>query len=245
MKYFSIQHSWNPEILGSFPQSDKAVMKGHVDDEDFIGNWIQKKVPFDNPNIPDIVLKRKAKLTDLLHAPYDMGYVGCLIISEDFRKVLETFSINLEDFQFFKIKVKYKILKNINYYYLHPAKVNYDAVDYPKSEIFITSPLNEYKDLVSIESAEHYIRYQEELRKFGWRGTTLVNLRIENLVVNPNLKEHIFCNPFPQSGMYFVSDNLRSAMEESKLTGIEFFPSELKLKDYQGENGYRKKMYNY
>ena len=214
MKYYRIRHSLK-DTGRKFPQVEAGVGDFNVTDSNYIGNVSHylKKIN-GNVILPELVLYKSAKLTDLISSGF-MGTGDGLILSNKLYTIISSYSG--ENQQFFKIKLHHKNLENDSYWYLHPSSVNNDLIDFSKSEVWELNSFIKDKERVFINSEEFY----EESNKTKYPKM----LAIDKYVLKDNCPDFFILN-FIEGGIgFFVSEKLKNEIEDSGCTGIVFTES--------------------
>ncbi|MCX6207658.1 MAG: hypothetical protein NTZ19_15555 [Bacteroidetes bacterium] len=211
MEYFKIEHSTNKSIIGStYPQCQHAVHKVSIDDESHI--WYQKLGYLDeHVLIPDIILSRLAKKTDLIS---DVTLGRFLILSDKLKSIIEKYANNSE-LQLVEIKliVKKEIL---NYWILNPIIFRNDFIDFEKSENWI-----EGSGFIKIReiSISNYVEFKQLQESLIYPE----RVKIHNFKLHSNTNQHFFqLSNLKNANSYFVSEELKNAIEKENCTGIEF-----------------------
>jgi hypothetical protein len=173
------------------------------------------------PDLSGIKLVRGAKLTDFLSG----GFSNSMILSPRAKTVFEQF--NLCPHRFYPMTI-HKNKQPNNYFMLHYLSNFSDFVDYEKS----TFVEEFYKidgtkgNFVEVNSKEElFIKRKEVQEKFGQSFYSVVG---KKLVMNEAFckKRLDFFQILVVTSGTYVSEQLKNAIEENGLTGLDFFPAE-------------------
>ena len=163
-------------------------------------------------------MHKRAKLTDVLSC-FKLGIDNNFIISKQIRAILEDFKI--QPHLFIDCNVEKTNGEIIKYNILHLEGSPFpDIVDFKKS-IFrmaytISFPLKGDEPILEINDYSEFIQKEEELKN------KLALTRLDKYVVNEDYNNKLdmyTLSPF-HSGI-FISKELRDAILDNKLTGIE------------------------
>ncbi|MFY7898917.1 MAG: imm11 family protein [Chitinophagaceae bacterium] len=216
---YKIRNSLNHKEIGVYPQIETGNYPIMYENSNFIGNIHLKKIT-SHPDLTIPILRKKAKLTDLISAGI-MGFSFKLLISTKLKLLLEKYQN--DNLQFFKTSLIYKDDENNDYWVVHPYRADYDFVDYAKSVISKENILGtDPKEYVTINSTESFIQQRTEHRTDGkiW-GFTIEKIAFKNGLTD------LFVLDGVSGGIgYYVSEKLKNEIEEAGCTGIEFEPVE-------------------
>lgn len=237
MNYYSIKHSLNKKILGHYPQVKKIIHHCDIWETPlFIDKFSFEKINT-NPIISNPVLYSTSNLTDLIDVRGDIGFVSKILISGKLKSVLE--KNKPSGLQFFKCFLFKDEIKYDDYWILNYYDIQYQFLDFEKSEIFITKNIfnKEYK--LEVKNADEFAKKKKEINLLGYPNGIL----IEKIVVNKNNIEDFFILQDVEDGTkYIVSEKLKEEIENAGCTGIEFQPVELSTVQWL-HGGEREKIY--
>jgi hypothetical protein len=218
MKYYWLTYSQNIQEIGKYEQSEITKVKGNINKLGQIG-----KIDDSQIILPEPIVDPKAKLTTYLSS-IPINPLRFLILKNCFIDFLKDF--NIEEFQTWNIKVHYKnsILKFYSLFYLtYPSQAKY--VDYKNSE-FLIGRLGDWNNNssrvpISVDNYNEYNNLIESLRARDDKS----DIRCHKLVLNlTKVKVDMFRltnMPYFGSG-YYVSERLKTAIEEQRFTGMAF-----------------------
>ena len=213
--YYYLEPACNtPETGSEFPQVQKMA-PGY----DYKGPKsvyaLTKAVEVFPDFIPDLdyfVVHGKAKLTDLLSvSTVDGGF----LISPRFKILLEKF--NVVNHRFYSGRLLYK-KEFHNFYWLHIISNFTSFVDYPKSTFFVYQNYTHNLGYVPIESEDDFKIKKAKLKKDNPDKT--ITIWAEKIRLNNNFNKSIdlfTIGTFDRH--YYVSDRLKKAIENEKITG--------------------------
>lgn len=215
MKYYRLYHTNNEKIVGKYEQVMEGIYNFNVKDEYFIGNikWHLKKIEF-IPLVPDLILWKKAKITDMISVSI-MGTHGGLVISDKLKNILQ--KNNYKDVQFFPIGI-YKNDSNIgNYWFMRFYKVSLENINFNNSEVW------EYEHTFH-KIAEHKVSSKEEFLSLSNSLVYPRTIHILTVALQSNISDDSFALNFIMRGGigYFVSEKLKKEIEKANCTGIIF-----------------------
>ena len=212
MKYYKLTPiGANREEIGVSPQSTECYF-GDVQKE-FIP--FEGKINFDF-ELPIPKLRTKAKISTMLSVAAIPAKF--LVIKNYFINFLKDFDIGHYQKWDIEVKHKNKIIKDYALFFTNETKQS-QYIDFKSSEFFIGS-LNDYTfvgENINITDYENYLSTREILRDDGlW-------LKHKKVVFNlSNTKEDMFRIVNVPNGGYFVSERLKSVIQENKYTGMAF-----------------------
>ena len=210
--YYYLKWTSDRDIVGEYPQ-----MLAYTDDNiyDKLQNELRnfkkysyQKMDIDRINIP-ILIGEDSFLTDLLSS----GFIPneSAILTKKTMGLINQF--NTLDTQSINVKILHRNEIYDNYKILHFTESLLPKINYDKSEFYNSIQ----KEPIIIKDYEDFIAIRNELIK-NYEQPFSKNLFIE--------KKHVesldyFTLGFP-SGEIIVSERLKEALEEAKITGIRF-----------------------
>lgn len=235
MKYFSIQGSLNNKILGQYPQVENVIYNCNVwDDPLFIDRFYFEKINI-QPIVANPVLFSKSKLTDLIDI-WDMGFSFTILISGKLKSILENYINEVQFYQcsIFKDKIEYS-----DYWLLNIYKFSDEFVDFKKSKVSIRIRRKEGgTDVVfpEVNSFEHFLSLDKSHKE------KMEIVSIDKTYFKDYLSEDFFALKYVFGSIYYVSEKLRTEIEDAGCTGIEFQPAEFSTTEWL-QGGEREKIY--
>jgi hypothetical protein len=211
MKYYRIEESTDLKIIGAYPQAQKANHLVPVDNP--LHLWKARKIgmKWDNSiSIPEPILTKKAKLTDLISS---VATGGNLIISNKLKEILEKVDNNC--IQFMRVNVIYNENKT-PYWLVNPFCFGFENVDFTNSEIWLETHGNTKISKVFINSIDEFEQVKTK-HKLPER------ISIEKIELKKEIKNNFFILRHIATGSgYFISEKLKNEIEQAGCTGIRF-----------------------
>lgn len=208
---YRIHYSTDKAEVGStFPQSQASENVISVDDPRHL--WKQRIGKFrDDVVIPQPVLHRSAKLTDLISSA---AISLRLLVSDKLKRILES-NATAGDCEFSPVKLIDK-KKELEYWVINPIVFRMQLVDYPKSEPWVTSSIGSKIREINIEDYSVYQKLSQEF--IAPERITLYNVSFVNQV-----EENLVILRYVDGGIgYYVSEKLKNEIESVGCTGILF-----------------------
>lgn len=213
--YFKISPSPNVEEAGCFPQSE-TMSKEYYHNGPFIWEADFTKelsANFLKP-IDSIVLKSSAKITDIISAA-PINSLSFLVISNRFLDLLYRFDLPTE-LQALDTFVQHKKAK-YNYKLLYIHDLGWPIINFERTEFWVTSIGGIKKQKIEINSLEAFFKEKEKLGHSAF-------IKAEKLALSySHIKTDIFRLHLIGGG-YYVSQKVKTAIEEAGLTGFRFEP---------------------
>lgn len=237
MKYFSINNSLNPKVLGHYPQVKDIKQNCHVWDEPrFIEHTHFTKIDFE-PITANAVLHPKSKLTDLISAT-GMGFTRKLLMSETLKTILE--ANRKTGLQFFKSSVIYNGFVIEDYWILNVYEIDMNFVDVEKSNFVWRKRKEEGGTYLSDVKFNTLDEFAKKISEENLEGKLYLN----RITIKEGIKEDFFTLLDVEGGAkYIVSEKLKKEIEDANCTGIEFQPTELTAFEWTVPGGAREKIY--
>ena len=227
MKYFAIEDSMNPKIVGKIPQTKNIIYNCHVWDEPrFIDRMIYQEIE-GTPILANAVLFPKAKITDFINTYNVIGFSISMLISDKFKKVFEKF--NLFGLQFFPTFIIQNDIKIEGYWQTHISEQGFKLLDFEKNKFVYKKRVDEkviYEEINNINSLEDFLKCKEE-------KILPTELYFLNLILKEDEFDFFFIPHYINGNGYgIVSENLKNELENQGITGIEFRPIEVPFQDW-------------
>lgn len=211
MNYYRIEESTDLKIIGTYPQAQKANHLVPVDNP--LHLWKARKIGIkwdDNISIPEPILMKKARLTDLVSSVVTGGN---LIISNKLKEIITQANNNC--IQFMQVAVIYNE-KKISYWILNPISFGFENIDFANTEIWLETYGNTKISQIPINDMEQFdeakVKYKLPER-----------ISIARIELKKEVKNDLFVLRHTVSGSgYFVSEKLKNEIEEAGCTGIRF-----------------------
>ncbi len=231
MKYYFLRNTLNVRIKGSYPQIKSVQYYCHIwDTPNFMGNIHFKKFPND-VILATPILNKKANLTDLI----EIGNVGFnlnLLLSGKLKKVLEK-HIGENQGEFINCPVIKNDVEYADYWIFNGYSFNQEFIDFQNSFIKYEKHTDDFETtyetkmvFLSVENLKEFEKYI----KVAQEKTELIT--IEKLILKENITPDFVMLRYVFSGLYLVSEKLKTEIESAGCTGIEFQPSHLSLNEW-------------
>lgn len=208
MKYYTLGISDDINVIGEYPQVEKAS-DYNLSTLDSYWNVYWNKTPDFSP-IYKIKIRDKAIATNLLNSL--SGFYG-LSVDENLKNLLNRF--NLPEHHFYPIEVSY-LKKGLNYYWFHFVDSLFEYVDFNNTtfDFFKKSP---YKIIQQFK-----LLSLDELHKKESELTFEYGIRLNKLVLKPDFPQFDIISLWGITPLFLVSDKLKNELEKSDLTGFIF-----------------------
>lgn len=234
--YYRIENSLDLKIVGQYSQIQDAKFPADWEnDPRFIEHIEFREVDF-KPLTSIGLLHKKAKLTDLI-STVPAGFTRKLLISKALKEVFEEFDKGL--FQYFQCTVVSKDT-TIEYWIVSPIISMFENVDFSKSDVVSRKRKPEggtYLEPVTLSSLNEFHEYLALQGEDSWKTT------INHIYFKEDIDNDVFALGHVEGGIgYYVSEKFKKTVEDQKLTGIEFMPSNLRLVEWL-QGGIREKTY--
>ncbi|TKC00799.1 imm11 family protein [Pedobacter cryophilus] len=212
MSFYKLEYSSDEEVIGkTAPQSQEFVSLIPVDHPNHLWS-VWGELP-DDIYIPDSILHRKAKVTDLISS----SPIYYPIISDKLKNILAKHRSTGLKFLPTHLIVKDK---KIDYWLMNAYKFDYQYIDFKKSIINKVGIGRVKIETLKINSASEL---ETAIKKIVSPNTG-VSVWIDKLVLQDNIPdEMIFIDRFKGSN-YYVSESLKEEIENANCTGIDFVP---------------------
>lgn len=218
MKYYKLELALEEKIIGKYPQSTEVKNLADINKMYNYG-W---EGPIKNlPAIPMPILNSKAKPTTFLSI--HINKLIFLVVKNCFVDFLATF--NVGNFQFWSIEVEHsnKVLREYVLFHLsNPSQE--ELVNFEDSQ-FLIGKLGDWKDPNTREPVKvtNYYQYCNLIEVLKESEDNL-QIRCNKLILNlSNIKKDIFrLSNIPFGNGYYVSERLKSAIENEHFTGLKF-----------------------
>lgn len=226
-KYFSIHNSLNEKIMGKLPQVKEVVHNCNISDNpNFIDKFPFEKIEV-NPILSNAVLFVKSNQTDLIHTSSVGFSYGSMLISEKLKTILEQF--NCFGIQFFSTYIIHKDKKIENYWQTHIYDIPYDFINFKNTDLLLK---DRDKDRKLIQNyLERVFNKEEFLNMVGnMKYPKMLFLKNISFIESMSL-DYFFLRNFEGASLGIVSEKLKNEIEKQEITGIEFKPLDVNLKD--------------
>lgn len=213
MKYYKLSLSRNRGEVGIKPQST----------EGYFGEIQKDFIPWEgliniNFELPEPKLEKKANLTSIINVVFIRSTF--LVIEDKLFNFLKDFDIG--NYQIWKIKSwqKNKLIERYNLFIINDTKQN-QYIDFSKSE-FLSKKLGDRNNSsvqkpFFVKNYQEYVFEKEKLRK-----NKLMLLYSKVTLDLSKATEDMFRIVNAPPAGYFVSEKLKTAIEENGFTGMEF-----------------------
>lgn len=224
MNFFCMKYSATPAKIGRrFPQVETLVDKETYpfDSAQSLSRFNPWGILPDNAVIPEYVLYKSAKLTDLISSTWP--HSDLKIMSKVLYNLIQDFKLPF--CQSFETKVYTKNIPYIYYIFFIPM-ISYELIDFENSA-FALYPMNAKKIRHESLDINTITDYEQCIKKYPFlvKGNPeRLKVSLEKLAFVENVPFDLFriLGPTPSGYSYFVSERLKTAMEENKCTGIDF-----------------------
>lgn len=199
--YYTLDNRTDKEVGLIFPQvSCLSQMDAHRLEYNEFPSFTPKLV---------FALDRKTKLTDVLSQAAISAHG--LLISEQFKKLLEGF--NLMQHKFYAATVQTK--KGDMLYWMHFADNDLiNCIDYKASKFFRTEYGYREEDIELVSFAD----YKTKKKKYAKTGT----IQSDFIQLNDNFSRNLDCFILPLFDSHlYISEKVTQAIEVENITGIE------------------------
>ncbi|WP_256010315.1 imm11 family protein [Desertivirga xinjiangensis] len=213
MKYFRLKRSSNDAQIGTFPQVSEGVFFTTINDPAFLENIDLFKEIQGNVSVPAAKLAKKAKKTDLVSVS-SMGFSGRLFVSNKLKNILGKYAA--DKVQFLESYLLDKTGEKETYWIVQPLTSDQSYLDFENSDIWLKSIREGKISKVPLTSLEDFnIQSQKiDLPK---------HLQIEKPAIREEILDDFFILQKVSAGTgYYVSEKLKSEIENQNCTGIDF-----------------------
>lgn len=225
IKHFELAQEYEFKKVGRYPQAGEFIHGYDPMSENGIFKIPRLKLPSFVPNLDGIKLHKRAKLTDVISA---IMFSRGLMIHKRVAEILNDF--NLCKHKIFKAKLYQNDIVLEDYYVILAEFDILPYVDYEKTEFYsYHGPSVKYLEKIYVPDAESYLKIDYELIN-GPEGTYVYSLEHKDPIY--------LIHDFPEDLDYFIasffafpiiSERLKIALEEAKVTGVRYKNLEKKL----------------
>jgi hypothetical protein len=223
MQHYRIRDAHTRKETGVYPQVDTAIVNGTINDENYLSNWMYRKIG--RPvSIPQPILRRGAKLTQCLSTTF-VGMESKLLITAPAQALRAT--MRCYGVQFLPTTLHSEKWGNQPAFFVHPHAFGYVFINTQRSVFAYYStaippkPVHpvQFKDTKTLETA-----YQQNWEEALLSADGYQPLYISHLVLQEDIDTDFFAlRSVPYGGLaFYVSERLREAMEKAGNTGIQF-----------------------
>ncbi|WP_379093313.1 hypothetical protein [Pedobacter sp. UC225_65] len=237
MRYYIINNTLDLKIAGKYPQVQDAHYYCSIFDEPRFIDHLNFQETINDPIVAHAILSQRANPTDLLSADI-AGFHLRLLISGKLKAVFE--STRQPKMQFYNTPVIWgnDILKD--YWVLNMFGLDFGNVDIQKSEVVLRKRKPEggtYLSSLSFDTTKEFLNMIEEDQLEG-------KLYMQTTVFRENTNDDLIVLKYVDGGAkYYVSEKLKTSIEEIGCTGLEFQPSEISFNEWLKKDGQREKIY--
>jgi hypothetical protein len=213
-KFFQVRQSKKHRLIGHYPQVDGMIKSVSIDDPRYIGTRFFEDLPEDVV-IPNGILHRRAKLTDLLSA-MPLGFTFNLLVSQLTYELID--KKDNKGLRFYKTYVITPDERKHSYCMICPYRNCVDLLDFERCLFSIYSIDSSNGQSIDIKSSEEF---QDILTSFKERQRTI---RIDKVMLIENIDCDMFClGNVADGGIgFYISEDLKSKFEKNGLTGFEY-----------------------
>ena len=227
MKFFALENSLDEKIMGKIPQIKEFIHHCNIDEEpNHIDKYIFEKIEI-QPILSNIVLYANAKQTDFINTYGNVGFGFGNLISDKLKLILEDF--NCYGFQFFKTYILQNNKKNDNYCQTNIYDFPYQFIDFKNTIVSLKDGITR-----KVVSEPSNISNLEDFQSLINSLEFPISISLSNLSFNKNMDLDFFTLRFFENGGSngIVSEKLKNELEKNEITGIEFRPIELSLREW-------------
>jgi len=223
MKYYSIDYSTDPKIVGTqYPQVWDFI-KGYNPEPEALGifslyNMYNEGFPDQILNLSGLKLANGAKYTDFISGGFG-DYL--MIISPEAKSIFE--KVKIDQHQIYPCKISSLRKKIVMDYYIMKVKSNnFDYIDF-KHSVFVQKGryLGEIRSQVLIKSADDFYSKEKEIaEKTNWEDC-IRSSSIKMLPTFYDLGLDLF-KIYRVDNRWYISSNLYDMIMLANLTGLVF-----------------------
>ena len=219
MTFYRIGHQIEKKLIGYFPQIQEGIVPTTVHDPRYISYYMNRALSQD-VLVPELILYKKAKLTDLLSASF-MGLVTNLVVSLRLAGILQ--KANRFGIEFIDTKLHFQNgTEQEDVVIIHPYRYGYEFIDFQRSQITLGRNGEEIVHFVSGAELDDRLK-EDDVRVIkepnGFRPVFITSL---SLIENPEVDFFSLRNMRRGGVGFFVSERLKSEIEDHGCTGIEY-----------------------
>lgn len=212
MYYYRINESIALKAIGAFPQSQTANHFVHVNSPNHLRNkQIPLKLEVESVSIPQPILMKKAKRTDLISV---VSISLKLVMSNRLKTILEA-NIGKNDWvQFLPMTIVDKE-EIVDYWLMSVYQYSPENINFQQSEIWLKKSVTPIKQLF-INTVEEFLTLNQEIKYPE-------SLSINKLVFHTEINTHFFALSRVSGGVgFYVSEKLKQEIEMAGCTGLSF-----------------------
>ncbi|WP_027383093.1 hypothetical protein [Epilithonimonas caeni] len=231
MKCFFLKNTLDNRIKGQYPQIKDVRYYCHIwDTPNFMGNIHFKKFP-DDVILATPILDKKSNLTDLIEI-WHVGFNLNLLLSGKLKNIIEKY-IDKSKGEFISCPIIKEGIEYLDYWIFNGYGFNQEFIDFQNSLIKYEKHTDDFETtyetkmvFLSVENLKEFEKYI----KVAQEKTELIT--IEKLILKENITPDFVMLRYVFSGLYLVSEKLKTEIESAGCTGIEFQPSHLSLNEW-------------
>lgn len=217
MNYYKIVINSDLPVTGKYPQVKDIKIDFHKARASQWGKITSWKSDDDIPDLDNFVFQKGAKLTDLLSNSFVIITSG-IFISEDARKIIESFKINGN---FYPMTVFMGDTPH-KYNFLWYEMNGNSKIDWDKSTFEEYNKEKDHKGkVISVKDSEDYKDKFREMYSVKGDDWDIVTKKL-------TFKEHFDLTPAFGIGL-ICNEKVKAAIEENKLTGFLFKPVDIEI----------------
>lgn len=212
--YFRIKQSLDLTIIGKYPLVEEGIHPVGIDHPNLIDKIFFEKSRF-SPIVPLAKLANGAKYTDLMsNSVFGLGLK--LLVSDRLKTIIESFKHN--GCEFFKTKVERGLVSE-RYWIMSAYEMDYESLDLEGSKFMLMKDIFQEVKEIHFNSSSDLFKWREIIaNQYGQEFT----FKIKKLAFNTTSQNIVFLNPVTGGIGYFVSDKVKSQMEQNGCTGLDF-----------------------
>ncbi|CAL2079308.1 conserved hypothetical protein [Tenacibaculum sp. 190524A05c] len=227
MKYYILQNSIDIKTLGNLPQVKGSINTCHVEnDTNFIDKFPFQKIE-NNPKLSILNLYSKSNLTDLIdYSGIGFSY-GSSVISDKLKIMLEAH--NCFGVQFFSTYIIRQNKEINNLWQTHIYDIPYDLIDFNNTSFVLKDRDENNKPIQKHLKRMSKDIFLKEIKILKYPKM----LFFDKISFKKNMDlDFFFLRNFEGSGNGIISEKLKKEMEKENISGIEFRPIEMTLREW-------------
>ena len=213
MKYYRLEYSIDLKEIGAFPQIQSGKYVSAWDAKHSLVLVHKKKVNDRLIEVPEVMLERKAKETDMVSSSI-LSFM--LFISNKLKNLIE--AKKYPGVQFFKTILHRKDGMGVEYWIVNPFLFRNEYIDFGHTPIERRSPYPETSSIIKVADKLEFERLFQDGRK----------IRTNHIIKTPSLytekiNEDFFLLENVDGGVgYYVSESFKEEIMDAGCTGIRF-----------------------
>jgi hypothetical protein len=218
--FYRVQNSLDNKVIGNVSQQFETAdySGGNIHSKLHLSNVFFKDEDLDKIIVPYPILKKGAKVTDLIGGTC-YGNQLRLLISNKLKNILE--QADNPTLKFIKTYITHKNIIYPNYWFTHPLAFQMDLINYKLSDIHEFNVEDyTYDKRIIINNFQDFNANRANIK-------VPKGLTIKKLVLNYSVRDVLILERVKAGVSYYVSEKIKIEMENAGCTGIEFEPIEV------------------